>query len=54
MRTMDQIIDAINEAHGELMLAPGELLMLAKQIVELSEEIDRLHDAAFNARCDHD
>lgn len=61
MKTADQIAEEIIQYHGEISFSAGQLLTLARGITERNlliiqaqAEIDELHDAAFNARCDHD
>lgn len=61
MKTADQIAEEIMLYRGEITFSPGQLLTIAQGIAErnltikrLETEIAELHDAAFNARCDHD
>lgn len=39
-RTASEIICAIETSHGEVTLAPGDLLTLTREIRELEEQLD--------------
>ncbi len=53
-KTVNDIILAIETSHGEITLAPSDLLTLAREIKKLDNMIDELNEAAFNAACDRD